>query len=115
MSTIGVVSLGCAKNQVDTERMLGILTAAGHEITNQPSEAEILIVNTCGFIESAKQESINTILEMAQYKKGGRCQRLVVTGCLSERYHEELNDAMPEFDILLGVREYETLPPPARR
>ena len=110
MSTIGVVSLGCAKNQVDTERMLGILTAAGHEITNQPSEAEILIVNTCGFIESAKQESINTILEMAQYKKGGRCQRLVVTGCLSERYHEELKDAMPEIDILLGVREYETLP-----
>ena len=110
MSTIGVVSLGCAKNQVDTERMLGILAAAGHEITNQPSEAEILIVNTCGFIESAKQESINTILEMAQYKKGGRCQRLVVTGCLSERYHEELKDAMPEIDILLGVREYETLP-----
>ena len=110
MSTVGVVSLGCAKNQVDTERMLGILTAAGHEITNQPSEAEILIVNTCGFIESAKQESINTILEMAQYKQGGRCRRLVVTGCLSERYREELKDAMPEIDILLGVREYETLP-----
>ena len=110
MSTVGVVSLGCAKNQVDTERMLGILTAAGHEITNQPSEAEILIVNTCGFIESAKQESINTILEMAQYKNGGRCQRLVVTGCLSERYRDELKDAMPEIDILLGVREYETLP-----
>ena len=110
MSTVGVISLGCAKNQVDTERMLGILTAAGHEITNQPDEADILIVNTCGFIESAKQESINAILEMAQYKQGGKCARLVVTGCLSERYRDELKDAMPEIDILLGVREYETLP-----
>ena len=110
MSTVGVISLGCAKNQVDTERMLGILTAAGYEITNQPREAEILIVNTCGFIESAKQESISAILEMAQYKEGGKCVRLVVTGCLSERYREELKDAMPEIDILLGVREYETLP-----
>ena len=110
MSIVGVISLGCAKNQVDTERMLGILTAAGHEITNQPNEADILIVNTCGFIESAKQESINAILEMAQYKQGGRCTRLVVTGCLSERYRDELKEAMPEIDLLLGVREYETLP-----
>ncbi len=110
MSTVGVISLGCAKNQVDTERMLGILTAAGHEITNQPDEADILIVNTCGFIESAKQESINAILEMAQYKNGGKCARLVVTGCLSERYRDELREAMPEIDLLLGVREYETLP-----
>lgn len=110
MSTVGVISLGCSKNQVDTERMLGILTVAGHEITNQPSEADVLIVNTCGFIESAKQESINAILEMAQYKQGGKCARLVVTGCLSERYRDELKDAMPEIDILLGVREYETLP-----
>lgn len=110
MSTVGVISLGCSKNQVDTERMLGILTVAGHEITNQPSEADVLIVNTCGFIESAKQESINAILEMAQYKQGGKCARLVVTGCLSERYRDELKDAMPEIDILLGVREYKTLP-----
>ena len=110
MSTVGVISLGCAKNQVDTERMLGLLTAAGYEITNQPKEAEILIVNTCGFIESAKQESINAILEMAQYKQGGKCTRLVVTGCLSERYRDELKEAMPEIDLLLGVREYETLP-----
>jgi ribosomal protein S12 methylthiotransferase len=110
MSTVGVISLGCSKNQVDTERMLGILTAAGHEITNVPAEADVLIVNTCGFIESAKQESINAILEMAQYKQGGKCARLVVTGCLSERYRDELKDAMPEIDILLGVREYETLP-----
>ena len=110
MSTVGVISLGCAKNQGDTERMLGLLTAAGYEIPNQPKEAEILIVNTCGFIESAKQESINTILEMAHYKQGGKCTRLVVTGCLSERYRDELKEAMPEIDLLLGVREYETLP-----
>ena len=110
MSTIGVISLGCAKNQVDTERMLGLLTEAGHSLTNDPAEADVLIVNTCGFIESAKQESIDAILEMAQYKQGGRCQKLVVTGCLSERYREELKEAMPEIDLLLGVREYETLP-----
>ena len=110
MSTVGVISLGCAKNQVDTERMLGILTREGYAITNDPNYADILIVNTCGFIESAKQESINTILEMAQYKSGGRCARFVVTGCLSERYREELREAMPEIDILLGVREYESLP-----
>ncbi|MCE5188203.1 MAG: 30S ribosomal protein S12 methylthiotransferase RimO [Eubacteriales bacterium] len=110
MATIGVISLGCAKNQVDTERMLGLLTGAGHGLTNDPAEADILIVNTCGFIESAKQESINAILEMAQYKNSGRCKRLVVTGCLSERYRRELAEAMPEIDLLLGVREYETLP-----
>ena len=110
MATIGVISLGCAKNQVDTERMLGLLTQSGHEITNDPSEADVLIVNTCGFIESAKQESINAILEMAQYKQGGNCRRLVVTGCLSERYRDELQEAMPEIDLLLGVREYESLP-----
>ncbi len=110
MASVGVISLGCAKNQVDTERMLGILVSVGHRITNDPREADVLIVNTCGFIESAKQESIDTILEMAQYKAGGRCTRLVVTGCLSERYRAELTSAMPEIDILLGVREYESLP-----
>ncbi|NLI54689.1 MAG: 30S ribosomal protein S12 methylthiotransferase RimO [Clostridiales bacterium] len=110
MATVGVISLGCAKNQVDTERMLGILVSAGHEITNAPQDADVLIVNTCGFIESAKQESIDAILEMARYKQGGRCARLVVTGCLSERYRKELQEAMPEIDLLLGVREYETLP-----
>lgn len=110
MATIGVISLGCAKNQVDTERMLGLLTQYGHTISNDPAEADVLIVNTCGFIESAKQESINAILEMAQYKHGGKCSRLVVTGCLSERYRDELREAMPEIDLLLGVREYESLP-----
>jgi len=110
MAKVGVVSLGCAKNQVDTERMLGLLTGAGFEITPDPAEADVLLVNTCGFIEPAKQESINAILEMARYKKSGRCKTLVVTGCLSERYRTELREAMPEVDLFLGVREYETLP-----
>lgn len=108
--TVGVVSLGCAKNLVDTERMLGLLSAAGFSIVQEPARAEILIVNTCGFIEPAKQESIDTILEMAQYKTTGRCKTLVVTGCLSQRYRAELAAELPEIDILLGVREYESLP-----
>lgn len=107
---VGVISLGCAKNQVDTERMLGLLGRFGYEFTPDPNEAEVLIVNTCGFIDPAKEESINTILEMAQYKKRGRCRLLVATGCLTERYREELLEALPEIDILLGVREYEKLP-----
>ena len=110
MKSVGVVSLGCSKNLVDTERMLGLLSAAGFAIVNRPEDAEILVVNTCGFIEPAKQESINTILEMAQYKSAGRCKTLVVTGCLSERYRNELRDAMPEIDLLLGVHEYDRLP-----
>lgn len=107
---IGVISLGCAKNLVDTEHMLGLLTKAGYSIVSDPAQAEILIVNTCGFIEPAKQESIDTILEMAQYKQRGSCKKLVVTGCLSQRYRQELTEAMPEVDIFLGVREYEKLP-----
>ncbi len=107
---IGVISLGCAKNLVDTERMLGLLVAAGHTIVTDPARADTLIINTCGFIESAKQESIDTILEMAAFKQTGVCRKLVVTGCLSERYREELKEAMPEIDILLGVHEYERLP-----
>ncbi len=110
MSDIGVISLGCSKNRVDTERMLGILENAGHRIVNEPAKAEVLIVNTCGFIEPAKQESINTILEMAAYKKKGRCNTLIVTGCLSERYRKDLIEGLPEVDHFLGVREYETLP-----
>lgn len=107
---VGVVSLGCAKNQVDTERMLGLLAQAGYTFTGAPEEAEVLIVNTCGFIDSAKEESINTILEMAQYKQTGNCRVLVATGCLTERYRQELTEEMPEVDIMLGVREYEKLP-----
>ena len=110
MKSVGVISLGCSKNLVDTERMLGLLSEAGFLVVNRPEDADILIVNTCGFIEPAKQESINAILELARYKKGGRCKKLVVTGCLSERYRDALQEAMPEIDLLLGVREYEKLP-----
>ena len=107
---IGVISLGCAKNQVDTERMLGLLGRFGYTFTPHAQEAQVLIVNTCGFIDPAKEESINTILEMAQYKQTGACQVLVATGCLTERYRQELQEALPEIDIMLGVREYEKLP-----
>ena len=107
---VGVISLGCAKNQVDTQTMLGYLSAAGHTFTGEPGKAEILIVNTCGFITPAKEESIDAILEMAQYKKTGCCRLLVVTGCLSERYRAELPPELPEVDLFLGVREYEKLP-----
>ena len=107
---IGVISLGCAKNQVDTQTMMGYLRSAGYTFTGEPSEADILIVNTCGFITSAKEESIDAIFEMAQYKQVGRCRLLVVTGCLSERYRKELTEEMPEVDLFLGVHEYEKLP-----
>ena len=82
---VGMVSLGCPKNRVDTERMLGVLSGKGYIITPDEKEADVLIVNTCGFIESAKEESIDAILDLAQYKKSGKCQRLIVTGCLSQR------------------------------
>ncbi len=107
---IGVISLGCAKNQVDTERMLGLLAAAGFSFTGVPSEADILIVNTCGFINPAKEESIQTILEMAENKKNGTCRLLVAMGCLAQRYRAELEKELPEVDILLGVNEYDQLP-----
>ena len=107
---IGVISLGCAKNQVDTQTMLGYLKAAGHTFTGEPDKADVLIVNTCGFITAAKEESIDAIFEMAQYKEVGRCRLLVVTGCLSERYRKELTEEMPEVELFLGVREYEKLP-----
>lgn len=107
---VGVISLGCAKNQVDTERMLGLLRRFGYGFTPDPGEADVLIVNTCGFIDPAKEESIHAILEMAQYKDHGRCRALAATGCLTERYRAELTAELPEIDILLGVREYEKLP-----
>lgn len=110
MTTVGVVSLGCSKNQVDTELMLGILRKHGYTITADESEAEILIVNTCGFIDPAKQESIDTILAMAEHKKTGKCKLLVATGCLTQRYEKDLLDAMPEIDLLLGTSQYPRLP-----
>jgi len=102
---IGFLSLGCPKNLVDGEVMLGIARDAGHELTSDPSDADVLVVNTCAFIDNAKQESIDAILEMAQHKKDGHCSRLVVTGCLAERYRDELRKEIPEIDAVLGTGE----------
>src|SRR5262245_59857913 len=102
---IGLVSLGCPKNLVDSEVMLGLAQQAGHELTNDPSAADVLVVNTCAFIDKAKQESIDTILEMARHKTEGSCQRLVVTGCMAERYRDELKKEIPEIDAVLGTGE----------
>ena len=104
---IGFLSLGCPKNLVDGEVMLGMARDAGHEIINDPSSADVLVVNTCAFIDSAKQESIDAILEMAQQKRDGQCSRLVVTGCLAERYRDELRKEIPEIDAVLGTGEVE--------
>jgi ribosomal protein S12 methylthiotransferase len=104
---LGFVSLGCPKNLVDGEVMLGIAQNAGHELTNDAAAADVLVVNTCAFIDSAKQESIDAILEMAQHKTSGNCSRLVVTGCLGERYREELMKEIPEIDAVLGTGEVE--------
>lgn len=102
---VGMVSLGCDKNRVDSELILGSINK-DYEITNDPKEAEIIIVNTCGFIDKAKEESINTILEMAEYKKKYKCKMLIATGCLAQRYGEDLMVEMPEIDILMGVNNY---------
>jgi len=102
---IGFLSLGCPKNLVDGEVMLGMARAAGHDITTDAANAEVLVVNTCAFIDSAKQESIDAILEMAAQKRDGRCSRLVVTGCLAERYRDELRKEIPEIDAVLGTGE----------
>ena len=101
-----MVSLGCAKNQVDAEVMLGLLSQNGYKIVNESAEADIILVNTCGFIGSAKEESINAILEQAQYKKTGRCKALIVTGCLGERYKDELMQEIPEIDAVVGTGNY---------
>jgi ribosomal protein S12 methylthiotransferase len=100
-----MISLGCPKNLVDSEVMLGLAQQSGHELTRDPEAADVLVVNTCAFIDKAKQESIDTILEMAEHKKNGRCTRLVVTGCLAERYREELKAQIPEIDAVLGTGE----------
>ncbi len=102
---IGFVSLGCNKNLCDTENMMGILAENGFELTPHPEEAEVIVVNTCGFIESAKQESIDTILEMAQYKEKN-CSLLVVCGCLAQRYPGEIRESLPEVDIIIGTTAF---------
>jgi ribosomal protein S12 methylthiotransferase len=106
---IGFLSLGCPKNLVDGEVMLGIARNAGHELTNDATSADVLVVNTCAFIDAAKQESIDAILEMAQLKTSGNCSRLVVTGCLGERYRDELKKEIPEIDAVLGTGEVEDI------
>jgi ribosomal protein S12 methylthiotransferase len=103
--TVHFVSLGCPKNRVDTEVMLGHTTGAGYSIVTDPAAADVIVVNTCGFIGEAKQESVDAILEMAKFKEQGSCERLVVTGCLSQRYPKELADEMPEVDHFLGTDE----------
>ena len=108
MKKVGMVSLGCAKNRVDAENMLGMLREKGFEIVSDPAEADVLFVNTCGFIESAKEESIDAILEMAEYKKLGN-KKLFVTGCLAQRYPDALLSEIPEIDGLMGVAEYARL------
>ena len=104
-----MVSLGCPKNTVDSERVLGDLVASGYDLTPDEEDAEIIIVNTCGFIESAKKESVEAILEMARKKIDGNCKQLIVTGCLAERHTQELLDEIPEIDHLLGVGQYPQL------
>ena len=106
---IGMVSLGCAKNQTDAEAMLSILSNDGYEIVSNPELADTIIVNTCGFIDSAKQESIDAILEMAEYKETGRCRKLIVTGCLAERYSNDILSELPEVDAILGTGDYDRI------
>ncbi len=106
---VGFVSLGCPKNLVDSEVMMGLLHSAGAEITARAEEADVIVVNTCSFIDSAKQESVNTILEMAGHKAGGRAKKLVVAGCLVERYRNEIQKNIPEVDAVVGTGELENI------
>ena len=106
---VGFVSLGCSKNLVDTEMCIGLLKEKEFNIVNDPGEADIIIVNTCGFIESAKEEAINTLFEMAEYKEKGRCKYLIGIGCLVKRYKEELIKSMPEVDLFISTDEYDEL------
>ena len=100
---IACISLGCPKNQVDLDVMVHILLSAGHETVADLAEADVILVNTCGFIDSAKQESIDEILELATLKKEGRIKKIVVTGCLAERYREEIHKELPEVDGVFGI------------
>nr|WP_330408052.1 30S ribosomal protein S12 methylthiotransferase RimO [Vallitalea guaymasensis] len=104
---ISFISLGCDKNLVDSEVMLGLLRDKGYTLINDETEADVIVVNTCGFIQDAKEESIGTIIEMGQYKENGKCKALIVTGCLAQRYQDELIKEMPEIDAILGVSNYD--------
>ena len=106
---VGFISLGCSKNLIDTEMCIGLFKKENFEIVTNTEEAEIIVINTCGFIESAKEEAINTILEMAEYKENGACKYLIVMGCLVQRYKRELITALPEVDLFLSIDEYDNL------
>jgi ribosomal protein S12 methylthiotransferase len=106
---VGFVSLGCPKNLVDTEVMMGLLAARGHELTPRPEEADIIVVNTCSFIGPAKQESVDAILEMAEFKRTGRARRLIVAGCLVERFGREIREQAPEVDAVVGTNDVEEI------
>src|SRR5437016_12652667 len=109
MTKVGFVSLGCPKNLVDSEVMMGILTRDGYELTPRAEEAEVLVVNTCSFIEAAQKESVDAILEMAEYKKFGAAKKLIVAGCLVERYREQILEQVPEVDAVVGTGEVERI------
>jgi ribosomal protein S12 methylthiotransferase len=109
MPKVGFLSLGCPKNLVDSEVMMGILARHGYELTPRAGEADVLVINTCSFIETAQQESVNTILEMAEYKKFGRAQRLVVAGCLVERFRDQIQEQIPEVDAVIGTGDIERI------
>src|SRR3984957_352874 len=106
---VGFVSLGCPKNLVDSEVMMGLLARAGAELTRRAEDADVIVVNTCSFIESAQQESINTILEMAAHKTGGKAKKLVVAGCLVERFRDQIRKDIPEVDAVVGTGELENI------
>src|SRR5712664_615593 len=106
---VGFVSLGCPKNLVDSEVMMGLLARAGAELTTHAEDADVIVVNTCSFIESAQQESVNTILEMAAHKTGGKAKKLVVAGCLVERFRDQIRKDIPEVDAVVGTGELEKI------
>ena len=106
---VGFVSLGCPKNLVDSEVMMGLLARAGAELTRRAEDADVIVVNTCSFIESAQQESVNTILEMAAHKTGGKAKKLVVAGCLVERFRDQIRKDIPEVDAVVGTGELENI------
>ena len=103
------ISLGCDKNLVDSEVMLGLLEKRGYSMTDDEAEADIIIVNTCCFIGDAKEESVNTILDMSEYKKQGSCKALIVTGCMAQRYKKEIQEEIPEVDAILGTNSYDKI------
>ena len=103
------ISLGCDKNLVDTEVMLGLLASRGYEMTDDETQADVIVINTCCFIHDAKEESIQNILEMAEYKKQGKIKALIVTGCLAQRYRQEIIDEIPEVDEVLGTTAYDKI------